>query len=149
MATTDALCTLHLLLVCFLQPCVSQGTPFRECHCSSGCDVNVRCTSGCLQGWSGPSCQIKNIALNKPTQQTSTLNDCPYATTSTKMRVCGDKTSSLAVDGVASSRYWSGTCTHTKHGQTASSPTWWTVDLEETHLITNLTIFFSHPRKYL
>ncbi|XP_067684357.1 protein jagged-2-like [Haliotis asinina] len=116
----------------------------RECHCRSGCDGDFRCSSGCLTGWSGPTCQIHNIALNKTTQQSSTLNDCAWAYTEAMRKVCGDKTSSLAVDGVVSSRYWSGTCTHTLSGRRSA---WWTVDLGETHLITSLRIFFSNPSK--
>ncbi|XP_048257353.1 uncharacterized protein LOC124116616 isoform X2 [Haliotis rufescens] len=121
-----------------------EPTSSRECHCTSGCDVNFRCTDGCLQGWSGPTCQIRNIALNKSTQQSSTINDCQWASTAAQKDVCGDKASSLAVDGVTSSSYWSGTCTHTATGWTSA---WWTVDLGETHLITNLTIFFSTPKR--
>ncbi|XP_046547581.1 multiple epidermal growth factor-like domains protein 10, partial [Haliotis rubra] len=145
MATTDAPCMLHLLLVCFLQACLSQhASALWQCHCTSGCDVNFRCSSDCLQGWSGPTCERRNIALNRPTQQSSTLNDCKWANTS-KGEVCGEKNSSLAVDGVVSSNYWSGTCTHTALNQTLA---WWTVDLGETHLITNLTIFFLRQDRF-
>ncbi|XP_046542684.1 uncharacterized protein LOC124253012 [Haliotis rubra] len=133
---------LHLWLLCFLHACLLQhASALRECHCTSGCDVGFRCASGCLQGWSGPTCQIRNIALNKPTQQSSTVNDCRWADTSAKRDVCGDKNSSLAVDGVVSSSHWSGTCTHTAPGRTSAE---WRVDLGETHLITNLRIFSSY-----
>ncbi|XP_046546229.1 multiple epidermal growth factor-like domains protein 10 isoform X1 [Haliotis rubra] len=145
MASTDAPCMLHLLLICFLQACLSQhASALWECHCTSGCDVGFRCASGCFKGWSGPTCQIRNIALNKPTEQSGTVNDCKWAYTAARRDVCGNKTSSLAVDGDVNSNYWSGTCTHTEPHMT---PAWWTVDLGQTHLITNLRIFFSNPQR--
>ncbi|XP_048257365.1 multiple epidermal growth factor-like domains protein 10 isoform X2 [Haliotis rufescens] len=144
MATAVAPHIYRLLLLYFLHISLSQQAASQECHCTSGCDVNFRCTDGCLQSWSGPTCQIRNIALNKPTQQSSTINDCQWASTAARKDVCGNKTSSLAVDGVTSSSYWSGTCIHTATGWTSA---WWTVDLGETHLITNLTIFFSNRQR--
>ncbi|XP_048239096.1 uncharacterized protein LOC124117040 isoform X3 [Haliotis rufescens] len=145
MATAVAPCVCYLLLAYFFHIRLYQhASASQECHCTSGCDGNFRCNGGCLQGWSGPTCQIRNIALNKPTQQSSTISDCWSARTAAKRKVCEYKTSSLAVDGVTSSRYWSGTCTHTATGRPSA---WWTVDLGETHLITNLTIFFSNRQR--
>ncbi|XP_071083308.1 uncharacterized protein [Haliotis cracherodii] len=145
MATAVAPHIYHLLLLYFLHISLSQqASASQECHCTSGCDVNFWCTGGCVQGWSGPTCQIRNIALNKSTQQSSTTNDCKWASTAAKRDVCGNKTSSLAVDGVTNSSYWSGTCTHTATKRTSA---WWTVYLGETHLITNLTIFFSKRKR--
>ena len=87
----------------------------------------------------------ENIALGKPTQQSSTVDDCKWAEDDPLKRDhCGYKNSTLAVDGQTSSDYWSGTCIHTQMNQRQA---WWSVELGERHQISDVKIFFPDSSK--
>merc|ERR1711907_830034 len=99
--------------------------PFYEDGGGSGLEVSWDSGSGMQQlsyevlSTSAPG---GNVALGKPTEQSSTGWD-------------GD--SGLAVDGNTDSAYGSGTCTHTQAG----NPEWWQVDLGASFSIGEVDIY--------
>ncbi|XP_041347216.1 uncharacterized protein LOC121367133 [Gigantopelta aegis] len=93
------------------------------CHCTSGCDDVTGCSGNCKKGWSGPTCNMNNLALNKPASQSSHYN--------------GDETpSSNGVDGDYTETT---SCILTDVYQNNS---WWEVDLGEPHYIHEVTVHF-------
>ncbi|XP_067678553.1 uncharacterized protein [Haliotis asinina] len=92
------------------------------CNCDlAKCDPTFGCSSDCFPGWSGPTCQKHNVARGKPT---SSSGD-------------GDYPSSLATDGITAAISYT-VCIETK----GSNPNWWRVDLSDTVLIRDVTIYF-------
>lgn len=119
----------EFLLLCFLLVFISADQCeigrfgfdcLHECHCEdvSTCDnITGECGTGCGQGWDGPTCQRKNIALHRPTRQSTTAFK-------------GE--SSQAVDGHTCPFYDRSenkfSCTHTK--VISKVMPYWMVDLE-------------------
>lgn len=102
-----------------------------ECHCEdmTTCNnITGKCGTGCAQGWDGPTCQRQNIALHRPTRQSTTAFH-------------GD--SGQAVDGhtcpfydISENKF---SCTHTK--VVSKIVPYWMVDLEGLPEIYYMKIF--------
>ncbi|XP_041349668.1 uncharacterized protein LOC121368963 [Gigantopelta aegis] len=92
------------------------------CHCTSGCDDVTGCSGNCEKGWSGPACNMNNLALNKPAFQSS-----HYKTDTSPP--------SNGVDG----DYTPKTCILTDVSQNNS---WWEVDLGKPQYIHEVTVHF-------
>ncbi|XP_071097878.1 uncharacterized protein [Haliotis cracherodii] len=101
-----------------------------DCHCQNEC-TNFRgspCTgTSCQTGWFGSYCQKRNIALGKPTWQSSILQGYDYASP--------DK----AVDGNTDQRFEDESCTHTD--DTTSSGAEWGVNFTTTLEIRRMRIY--------
>ncbi len=67
-----------------------------------------------------------NVALNKPTQQSSVHNG---------------GFPKKAVDGDTNAVYGDGSCTHTTDGNHDLLPAWWTVDLQNTYNVDQIMIY--------
>ncbi|XP_046571742.1 receptor-type tyrosine-protein phosphatase alpha-like [Haliotis rubra] len=87
-----------------------------KCNPTSGCSPPV-----CFPGWSGSTCQKHNVARGKPTSSSGDLNF----------------PSSQATDGNTAAHKYD-VCIDTK----VSKPNWWRVDLNDTVLIREVTIYF-------
>ncbi|XP_064617212.1 multiple epidermal growth factor-like domains protein 10 [Liolophura sinensis] len=96
-----------------------------DCHCDTSvtCDPQNGCVGNCAAGWDGPTCQRRNVALGKPTSQSSNFNG---------------HTSELAVDGTLGHSYADTPCTHTRR---TPSPASWRVTLGAVYWINNFTIY--------
>ncbi|XP_067679838.1 multiple epidermal growth factor-like domains protein 11 isoform X2 [Haliotis asinina] len=86
-----------------------------QCDPTSGCSL-----SNCFPGWSGPTCQKHNVARGKPTSSSGDVFP-----------------SSRATDGNIAAINWA-VCIQTNY----SNPSWWRVDLSDTVLIRDVTIYF-------
>ncbi|XP_071117368.1 multiple epidermal growth factor-like domains protein 10 [Haliotis cracherodii] len=105
-----------------------------NCNCLvATCDSRDGCRSRnqtCNSGWSGPTCQKYNKALNKPTSASSIfLNQSP----------------SKAVDGVTKANY--SYCFHSAYNDASITVAWWRVDLSEMTQIHDVTIYFRRDHK--
>ncbi|XP_046569024.1 multiple epidermal growth factor-like domains protein 11 isoform X4 [Haliotis rubra] len=119
-----------VLFVIFLGHCSCNcpgGTYGYNCGYTCNCDQD-KCnpTSGCSPpncspGWSGPTCQKHNLARVKPTSSSGE----------------GLYPSSQATDGNTAANSYA-FCIETK----GSNPNWWRVDLNDTVLIRDVTIYF-------
>ncbi|KAK6188230.1 hypothetical protein SNE40_004456 [Patella caerulea] len=97
------------------------------CHCDNKgpCDsVTGLCSSGCVMGWYGDSCQKENVAFDKFASQSSSYDS--------------EKTPELAVDGQKDTSVYSPTCSHTAIQQSSA---FWRVDLGKTYPIRDIRIF--------
>ncbi|XP_041347307.1 multiple epidermal growth factor-like domains protein 11 isoform X3 [Gigantopelta aegis] len=94
------------------------------CHCTSGCDDVTGCSGNCKKGWSGPTCNMNNLALNKPAFQSSHYE--------------GD--TSPPSNGVDGHHTQVTSCILTDLFQNNS---WWEVDLGKPHYIHNVTVHFT------
>ncbi|XP_046583610.1 multiple epidermal growth factor-like domains protein 11 isoform X2 [Haliotis rubra] len=96
-----------------------------NCHCQANtCNVTDGCRSQtCIKGWSGPTCQKNNKALDKSTSASST-----------------SMAAGNAVDGnTIANNYRS--CFHSAYND-GINVAWWRVDLNETTPIHDVTIYF-------
>ncbi|XP_055957092.1 cell death abnormality protein 1 isoform X2 [Patella vulgata] len=107
----------------------SNGLCLQTCaYCNTGgCRIEDGvCHNGCPVGFNNPKCFNSpcslNVALNKPTRQSSTH---------------GGGVSSRAVDGNTNQDWSGGSCTHTNRGASE----WLCVDLKQTFDISNMKIF--------
>ncbi|XP_041347309.1 uncharacterized protein LOC121367260 [Gigantopelta aegis] len=94
------------------------------CHCTSGCNDVTGCSGNCTKGWSGPTCNMNNLALNKPASQSSHYNG---DSTPPSNGVDGDYTSQIFTD--------------------IHQDNWWEVDLEKAYYIHNVTVHFRRDYK--
>ncbi|XP_041374097.1 protein draper-like [Gigantopelta aegis] len=96
------------------------------CHCNTrNCNDVTGCSDTCNKGWSGPKCNIQNIALGKVTMQSSYWRN--------------SINSSRAVDGMMNTKFTENSCIHTGIW---SSLEWWQVDLGRNIYIHKLAIYF-------
>ncbi|XP_067678531.1 uncharacterized protein [Haliotis asinina] len=98
-----------------------------QCHCPQ---VYCNATSGCQpadcsRGWSGPSCQKENIALNRTTSASSIY-----------------MASSRAVDGGKGGILSGGSCFHSAYTDFRITSAWWRVDLGQETLVHDVSIYF-------
>ncbi|XP_048256571.1 receptor-type tyrosine-protein phosphatase alpha-like [Haliotis rufescens] len=93
-----------------------------RCNCDQDkCDSTSGCRPpACYPGWSGPTCETHNVARKKATSSSGE----------------GNYPSSHATDGSTASGYL--VCIETA----PSNPNWWRVDLNDTVLIREVTIYF-------
>ncbi|XP_048256545.1 receptor-type tyrosine-protein phosphatase epsilon-like [Haliotis rufescens] len=96
-----------------------------QCHCPvAKCDATNGCNpEDCYTGWSGPTCQKRNMALNQITSASSIY-----------------KKSSNAVNGDTRANS-TDVCFHSLWNN-AITDAWWSVDLGEEILVQNVTIYF-------
>ncbi|KAK3089316.1 hypothetical protein FSP39_002684 [Pinctada imbricata] len=101
-----------------------------QCHCAYGalCDSTTgACLEGCDFGWDGkPTCQIQNIALDKPSYQDGHTNR-----------------SILAVDGNRSQTGAVNHCTRVLNGRYPFRATW-NVDLKRPYTVKQIKVFFTN-----
>ncbi|XP_055956570.1 receptor-type tyrosine-protein phosphatase T isoform X2 [Patella vulgata] len=90
------------------------------CNCNNeeSCQDSGICSTGvCKQGWSGPTCQKENVALHKPSKQSSYFRS--------------DWPSSRGVDGNI----------NTFIDMNSSKQGWWFVNLLQNYPITDITLY--------
>ncbi|XP_046560691.1 multiple epidermal growth factor-like domains protein 11, partial [Haliotis rubra] len=104
-----------------------------QCHCpqvycnpTSGCQP-----ASCSRGWSGPTCQKENIALNKNTSASSVFQP-----------------SSNAVDGDTRGIYLGRSCFHSAYNRPTITSAWWRVDLGQKTLMHDVIIYFRTDRGF-
>ncbi|XP_067678583.1 multiple epidermal growth factor-like domains protein 11 [Haliotis asinina] len=100
-----------------------------QCHCPEvKCNATSGCQSeSCSRGWSGPTCQKENKALNRTTSASG---------------VHVDMTSSRVVDGDKRGNLCVGSCFHSTFIDPNITSAWWRVDLEQQTLVHDVTIYF-------
>ncbi|XP_041379782.1 multiple epidermal growth factor-like domains protein 11 [Gigantopelta aegis] len=98
------------------------------CHCTSGCDDVTGCSGNCKKGWSGPTCNMNNLALYKLAYQSSHYNG---ANIPPSAGVNGDYTLKT---GILTDPY--------------QNNSWWEVDLGKPHYIHNVTVHFRMDYPY-
>ncbi|XP_048256440.1 receptor-type tyrosine-protein phosphatase alpha-like isoform X2 [Haliotis rufescens] len=123
-----------LLCVCLLN-LTSAGCPpgtygnlcAYTCNClQTACNPTDGCrATTCNRGWSGPTCQKHNIALDKQTSASSSYYPPGNAVNGIKTGVSGSLT-----------------CMHTDYTDAGIKAAWWRLDLGQTTLIHDVIIYF-------